>query len=119
MSESDRLCNLSLCPVTAHCGAHTPGIVHNKPGEPVNACISADIVPDELSRVHAASVTALDALETLGAKWSPDFDAYVSGETDAAKLRCVLCGLAPCDCPPFGSAEYFALIDRVHGRETS
>lgn len=56
------------------------------------------------------------ALEALGAVWSPDFDAYASGELDASRVRCVLCGLAPCGCPPFGSPEYFALLDRLHGR---
>jgi hypothetical protein len=56
------------------------------------------------------------ALEQLGAKWSPDFGAYASGELDASKVRCVLCGKAPCECPPFGSPEYFALLDRLHGR---
>ena len=27
-----------------------------------------------------------------------------------------LCQHAPCDCPPFGTPEYFALIDARHGR---
>ena len=54
-------------------------------------------------------VTALNA---LGAVWSPDFGAYASGQLDASQIRCVLCGHAPCDCPPFGTAAYFALIDR-------
>ena len=58
------------------------------------------------------------ALNTLGARWSPDFDAYAAGSVDAASVRCVLCGRAPCACPPFGTPEYFALIDRVHGRTT-
>ncbi|MGH3326795.1 MAG: hypothetical protein ACRDPT_03185 [Streptomycetales bacterium] len=47
--------------------------------------------------------------------WSPDVDAYVSGETDARKIRCALCQKAPCVCPEFGAAEYFALIKRRHG----
>jgi hypothetical protein len=56
------------------------------------------------------------ALNSLGAAWSPDFDAYASGQLDASRVRCVLCGHAPCDCPEFGSPEYFDLIDRLHGR---
>jgi ADP-ribose pyrophosphatase YjhB (NUDIX family) len=56
------------------------------------------------------------ALAALGVVWSPDFGAYASGQTGASAVRCVLCGLAPCDCPPFGSREYFALADRLHGR---
>lgn len=55
-------------------------------------------------------------LSELGAKWSPDFEAYASGRLPADRVRCVLCGLAPCECPPFGTPEYFALMDRLHGR---
>lgn len=57
-----------------------------------------------------------EMLEQLGAVWSPDFDAYASGQLDLSRVRCALCKLAPCKCPEFGSDEYFALIDRVHGR---
>ena len=56
------------------------------------------------------------ALDALGAVWSPDFAAYASGQLATSQVRCVLCGLAPCDCPPFGTPEYFALTDRLHGR---
>ncbi|GLY82052.1 hypothetical protein [Actinoallomurus iriomotensis] len=52
----------------------------------------------------------------LSVKWSPDFDAYASGQMDISAVRCALCGNAPCDCPEFGTPEYFALIDRRHGR---
>lgn len=47
---------------------------------------------------------------------SPDLGAYAAGEIDASQVRCVLCAHAPCDCPPFGSPEYVANIDRLHGR---
>jgi hypothetical protein len=47
---------------------------------------------------------------------SPDFDAYAEGRINASQIRCVLCRQAPCECPPFASPEYFALLDRVHGR---
>ena len=57
-----------------------------------------------------------EALKQLGAIWSPDFDAYASGQLDASRVRCVLCQHAPCDCPPFGTPEYVALIDARHGR---
>jgi predicted dienelactone hydrolase len=60
--------------------------------------------------------TAVEAVNTLGAQWSPDVDAYAAGQISAAQVRCVLCGHAPCDCPPFGSDAYFAMLDRVHGR---
>jgi hypothetical protein len=64
-------------------------------------------------------MTSLDpasALDQLGAVWSPDFDAYASGELPADRVRCVLCRLAPCQCPPFGTPGYFALTDAAHGR---
>jgi L-lactate utilization protein LutB len=55
-----------------------------------------------------------EMLEELGAAWSPDFDAYAAGQP--AAIRCVLCKACPCQCPPFGTPEYFALLDKVHGR---
>lgn len=60
-----------------------------------------------------------EALEALGAAYSPDLDAYASGARPASRVRCALCGLAPCACPPFGSAAYFALTDAAHGRPPS
>lgn len=56
------------------------------------------------------------ALNQLGATWSPDFDAYATGKLDASRLGCVLCELCPCDCPPFGSPEYMALVRKLHPR---
>jgi hypothetical protein len=64
----------------------------------------------------AASADPVDALNRLGAIWSPDFDAYASGQLDASRVRCALCQHAPCDCPEFGTPGYFALIDARHGR---
>jgi hypothetical protein len=58
----------------------------------------------------------VEALKQLGAIWSPGFDADVSGQLDASRVRCVLCEHAPCDCPPFGTPGYVALIDARHGR---
>lgn len=55
-------------------------------------------------------------LDALGAQWSPDFGAYAAGELDASAVRCVLCGQAPCECPPFGTDAYFALVDQRHGK---
>ena len=56
------------------------------------------------------------ALAALGAVWSPDFDAYASGQLPAGQVRCALCLHRPCDCPEFGTPAYFALIDARHGR---
>ena len=58
----------------------------------------------------------IDAVNDLDAKWSPDFDAYASGRLDASSVRCALCEQAPCQCPPFGTPEYLALLNRRHGR---
>jgi hypothetical protein len=55
-------------------------------------------------------------LATLGARVSPDFGAYAAGEIDASQVHCVLCTNAPCTCPPFGSPEYLAMVDKLHGR---
>jgi hypothetical protein len=67
--------------------------------------------------VHAAVPgTPAAALEALGAVWSPDLSAYAAGRLDASQVRCVLCGRAPCACPPFGTPEYLAMVDRLHGR---
>jgi hypothetical protein len=63
-----------------------------------------------------AEVDPVGAVNQLGAVWSPDLDAYATGQLDAAAVRCVLCGTAPCQCPPFGTPDYLALVDRVHGR---
>jgi hypothetical protein len=51
----------------------------------------------------------------LSVKWSPDLDSYAAGEIDVSQIRCALCANAPCQCPEFGTAAYFALIDRRHG----
>lgn len=67
-------------------------------------------------------MTELDphkVLDQLGAIWSDDFDAYASGELSASKIHCALCQCAPCRCPKFGSAAYFALTDVRHGRPRS
>jgi hypothetical protein len=47
----------------------------------------------------------------ISVKWSPNLT-----EKDPAKIVCALCQHAPCDCPEFGTPEYFALIDERHGR---
>lgn len=49
-------------------------------------------------------------------KQSPDLGDYATGKKTAAQTRCALCGKAPCACPAFGAPEYFALVDRVHGK---
>lgn len=60
----------------------------------------------------------VDAVNALGAQWSPDFDDYAAGLIDGSQVRCVLCRKAPCECPPFGSPEYLALVNRLHGRSS-
>lgn len=58
----------------------------------------------------------IDIVNALGARWSPDFDAYAEGRIDASQLQCVLCGQVPCACPDFGTPEYFEMVNRLHGR---
>ncbi|MFI9558630.1 hypothetical protein [Nonomuraea endophytica] len=48
--------------------------------------------------------------------WSPDVERYACGELPVEQVQCALCQDAPCNCPPFGTAAYFALIDSRHGR---
>ncbi len=61
-----------------------------------------------------------DALTQLGAVWSPSFDDYATGRIRADQIECLMCGQAPCGtpnpCPTFGSAEYMARLDEIHGR---
>ncbi|WP_344613374.1 hypothetical protein, partial [Dactylosporangium salmoneum] len=59
------------------------------------------------------SADPVAALNELGAVWSPDFDAYAEGRMPHGLVRCVLCGKAPCECPPFGSPEYLELVNRL------
>lgn len=66
-------------------------------------------------RNRNAGPDAVRIVNELGAVWSPDFAAYASGQLDISQVRCVLCRLAPCGCPPFGTDEYFALLAAVHG----
>ncbi|GAB3902412.1 hypothetical protein ACFQ1S_02060 [Kibdelosporangium lantanae] len=55
----------------------------------------------------------VDVVNQLGAIWSPDFDRYA--ETgDLTDMVCVLCTKSPCQCPPFGTPEYFALVAKRH-----
>lgn len=61
-------------------------------------------------------ITATDTVNELGALWSSNFDDYAAGRIEAHQIVCVLCETSPCTCPPFGSDEYLALMDRRHGR---
>jgi hypothetical protein len=43
---------------------------------------------------------AMDVLKALGAQFSPNFDAFASGEITVSQVQCLLCGKAPCVCGP-------------------
>ncbi len=62
-----------------------------------------------------------EALDELGAVWSPSVDDYATGRIDAAQVECLMCQQVPCGtpnpCPTFGSPEYMARIDEIHGRK--
>jgi hypothetical protein len=51
----------------------------------------------------------------LSVVWADDFEQYAGGEIPADEIRCVLCRVVPCGCPPFGTPEYLAFVERVHG----
>jgi hypothetical protein len=55
----------------------------------------------------------VDAVNQLGAVWSDYFDANAA---IGATPLCALCRHSPCDCPEFGTPEYFELFERRHGR---
>ncbi len=40
-----------------------------------------------------------DALDQLGAVWSPSFDAYALGRIDVSQTQCLMCRHAPCGSP--------------------
>jgi hypothetical protein len=58
----------------------------------------------------------VETVDELGAKWSTSFDDYASGRIDASQIRCVLCRVALCECPPFGTPEYLEMVGALHGK---
>jgi hypothetical protein len=61
-----------------------------------------------------AAADLVAALEALGARFSPDFAAYAAGELDVSQLRCLLCGMAPCQCRQC-EAPYSTYLGRARG----
>jgi hypothetical protein len=57
----------------------------------------------------------VDMLRSLGARFSPDLDAYASGQIEAHQVRCVLCRKAPCACQ-FCPASYENRFHELSGR---
>lgn len=74
--------------------------------------------PDDVTcgETDERALDPVAVLNSLGALWSDDFDAYASGKISADKITCVLCVCCPCRCPAFGTPGYFALLDFRHGR---
>lgn len=61
---------------------------------------------------------AVRKADRLGAQWSPAIGR--PGPLEITARDCVLCGPGrDCDCAstPFGSDEYFARLDALHGRK--
>jgi hypothetical protein len=54
-----------------------------------------------------------DMSKKASVKVSPDLGAHLAEKKTMP--RCVLCGVAPCACPPFESDAYMAQLNRVHG----
>jgi hypothetical protein len=90
-------------------------VVAERPG---NVFVTATDATGHTLKAEVRVIDPVAMLASLGAKVSPDLDAYAAGEIDASQVRCVLCGFAPCRCPEFGSPEYMALMDRLHGPRT-
>lgn len=84
---------------------------HELPDTDIRAALAED-----LRRMGLMDPEPVELVNKLDTVWSPDMDAYTAGQLDVSKVRCVLCGHAPCDCPEFGTSEYFAMVDRLHGR---
>jgi hypothetical protein len=64
---------------------------------------SPDTTPAPSERLAAADarrtlpgIDCVAVLAALGARWSPDLDAYTSGQP--GPFRCALCTKAPCQC---------------------
>jgi hypothetical protein len=68
----------------------------NPDGGPCLRCGGSGRDPDPLAPVWPGN--PMTVLLALGARVSPDLDAYASGRLDASQVRCVLCGVAPCRC---------------------
>jgi hypothetical protein len=75
--------------------------------------IVCDLVAAEVAEALVASGPVGVRVRGMSVVPSPDFEAYAEGLVDSP--RCALCGLSPCACPPFGTPEYFALLDVRHG----
>lgn len=56
---------------------------------------------------NTSKSNAVAIVESLG--------GIIANDLDSPSPTCVLCTHRPCDCPPFGTAEYFALLNRRHG----
>ena len=102
--------------VTALCAAWQVTVIDPRLGPQRPALAGPAQRPGHRAPTPARPRDPAAALSALGAVWSPDFGAYASGQLDASQIRCVLCGHAPCGCPPFGTPAYLALVDRLHGR---
>jgi hypothetical protein len=55
---------------------------------------------------------AVDALNKLGARWTPSLDAYASGRIGVRQIICVLCGKAPCMCRPCPKCKWHGAPDK-------
>jgi hypothetical protein len=107
------------------CGADDGGVAEDGHGHLAYLCracgggfdltaLAVQAAADLIGAQRGVTVDAAEVLDQLGALFSPDLAAYAAGEADVP--RCALCLGLPCECPPFGTPEYFALIDRRHGR---
>jgi hypothetical protein len=117
--HNDRLWTVLRAALAADTGRPAPGVTVPAPpsmSARLDAARVFDVTLPPAPGAGPAVTGPAAALDRLGAVWSADFGGYASGQLDASQVRCVLCQLAPCDCPPFGTPAYHVLVDRVHGR---
>jgi hypothetical protein len=62
-----------------------------------------------------AQPDAMAMLRSLGARFSPDLDAYASGRIAAHQIRCAICAPEPCTCQ-FCPATYENRYYQATGR---
>lgn len=71
-------------------------------------------------RQGGRAVDPVDVLAQIGtAVWSPDFAALLEGKVGADVVRCGLCRRRPCTCPPIGTPEFLALLERSSGTKVN
>lgn len=92
------------------------GVIPELDNESCESCAGSGDVPIGYTGAANESISAVKFLRACDAIYAPNFAEYASGMIDLSQVICALCHSNPCACPEFGSDEYFALINALHGR---